>query len=200
MRGMATGGGDAGTRAMTAATGGGDAGTRAMPTATAPDLGTRTFPGWSLRALFAAVALPLVLVGVPQGPWTAIAALLVGVAVWRPRWMTAWVLLGVLVLSSLVEPGTLTVRLLALVAGVHALHLVGAWMLVVPVAARLQPAVLLPSLRRFVLVQAPLQLIAVAVLLPAGRVAVPVLAIVSGLALVALVGMLVPPLLRRPRP
>lgn len=185
---MANDGGDAGTPATT-----GTAGT------TGPDLGTRTLPGWSLRALFAAIALPLVLFGVPEGPWTAIAALLVGVAVWRPRWMTAWVLLGVLVLSSLVEPGTLTVRLLALVAGVHALHVVGAWMLVVPAAARLQPAVLLPSLRRFVLVQAPVQLIAVAVLLPAGRVAVPVLAAVSGLALVALVGMLVPPLLRRPR-
>ncbi|MGO4300295.1 hypothetical protein [Leifsonia sp. RAF41] len=164
-----------------------------------PDIGTRTVPGWSLRVLFAAIAFPLLLVGLPQGPWTVIASLLVGVAVWRPRWLTAWVLMGVLVLSSLVEPGILTARLLALIAGVHALHLVGAWMLAVPPTARLQPAVLLPTLRRFVAIQVPVQVVAVAVLLPAGRPSLPALAIVSGLALAGIVGMLVPPLLRRPR-
>ncbi|MEV8215580.1 hypothetical protein [Leifsonia sp. NPDC077715] len=168
------------------------------PARTTPDLGTHTVPGWSVRALFAVVGLTLVLAGVPSGPWTAIGALLVGVAVWRPRWLTAWVLIGVLVLSSLVEPGTLTVRMLALIAGAHALHLLGSWMLVVPAAARLQPAVLLPSLRRFVLLQVPVQVVAVAVLLPAGRISVPAFAIVSGLAALALVGMLVPALLRRP--
>ena len=168
------------------------------PARTAPDLGTRTVPGWSLRALFAAVGLTLVLAGVPSGPWTAIAALLVAVAVWRPRWLTAWVLIGVLMLSSLVEPGTLTVRMLARLAGAHAWHVIAAWMLFVPAAARLQPAVLLPSLRRFVLLQVPVQLVAVVVLLSEGRLSVPVFAAVSGLAVLALVGMLVPALLRRP--
>ena len=100
--------------------------------------------------------------------------------------------------QSLVEPGTLTLRMLALIAGVHLLHLVASWMLVVPGAARLQPAVLLPSLRRYVLLQVPVQLVAAAVLLGAGRVSLPAFAVVSGLALVALVGMLVPALLRRP--
>ncbi|MDR6970666.1 hypothetical protein [Leifsonia shinshuensis] len=158
-----------------------------------------TVPGWSLRALFAAIGLVLVFVGVPDGPWTAIAALLIGVAVWRPRWLTAWVVIGVLMLSALVEPGTFTPRLLGLIAGVHALHLVAAWMLVVPAAARLQPAVLLPSLRRFVLVQLPVQAAAVLLLLPGARASVPALAILSGIALAGLVGMFVPPLLRRPR-
>ncbi|WP_431221346.1 hypothetical protein [Leifsonia xyli] len=164
-----------------------------------PDALARTVPGWSLRAAFAAVALPLVLVGVPEGPWTAIAALLVGVAVWRPRWLTAWVLIGVLVLSSLVEPGILTLRLLALIAGVHALHLIAAWMLTVPPTARLHPTVLLPSLRRLVLIQVPVQAVAVLILLPPSRASLPLLAIVSGAAVLALVGMLIPPLLRRPR-
>lgn len=167
-------------------------------TAETPVISARTVPGWSVRALFAVVALPLLLVGVPEGPWTVIAALLVAVAVWRPRWLTAWVLLGVLVLSSLAEPGLLTVRLLALIAGVHALHVLGAWMLAVPPVARLQPAVLLPSLRRFALVQLPVQVLAVAILLPEGRVSIPALAIASGLALVGVVAMFVPPLLRRP--
>jgi len=163
-----------------------------------PRLGVRTVPGWTLRAAFAAVALPLLLAGVPSGPWTAIAALLIAVAVWRPRWLTAWVLIGVLVLSSLVEPGTLSVRMLALVAGAHLLHLLGAWMLVVPAAARVQPAVLLPSLRRFVLVQVPVQALAAILLQPGGRAPIPVLAGLSGVALLAVVGMLLPPLLRRP--
>jgi hypothetical protein len=162
------------------------------------DLGVHTVPGWWLRVLFAAVALPLLLAGVPEAPWTVLGALLVGLAVWRPRWMTAWVLAGVLVLSSLAEPGTLTLRFLALVAGVHALHVVGSWMLVVPAAARLQPAVLLPSLRRFVLVQVPAQAVAAALLVAAPRAALPVLAAVSGVALLVLVVLLLPPLLRRP--
>ncbi|MGO4593702.1 hypothetical protein AB4Z18_07750 [Leifsonia sp. 2TAF2] len=162
-----------------------------------PVLDVATVPGWSLRVLFVAIALPLVLVGVPGGPWSAIATLLVGVAVWRPRWLTAWVLLGVLVLSSLIEPGTASPRLLALIAGAHALHLIAAWMLVVPAAARLQPAVLLPSLRRFVLIQVPVQAAAVLLLVFGGGTGEPVLAVVSGLALVALVGMLLPALIRR---
>lgn len=151
--------------------------------------------------LFAAIALLLVLVGVPEGPWTGIAALLVGDSVWRPRWLTAWVLIGVLLLSSLVEPGTLTPRLLGLIAGAHALHLLAGWMLALPASARLQPAVLLPSLRRFAIIQVPVQLAAVALLLLRGGggigPSVPVLAAVSGLALAALVGLLLPALLRR---
>ena len=63
-------------------------------------LGVWTVPGWSLRALFAAIALPFALVGVPLGTWTGIAAALIGVvtiATMRsnafPRWVayTGWV-------------------------------------------------------------------------------------------------------------
>ncbi|GAA2064395.1 hypothetical protein [Leifsonia soli] len=174
------------------------------PSAPAPVLGLFTVPAWSVRALFAAIALPLVLVGVPEGPWTVIAAVLVGVSVWRPRWLTAWVLIGALLLSSLAGPGTLTPRLLAVIAGAHAMHLLAGWMLALPAAARLQPTVLLPSLRRFAIVQAPVQLAAVVLLLLRGGAGggaagpdVPVLAVVSGLALAALVGLLLPALLRR---
>lgn len=168
----------------------------ARPVTSPPELGVRTIPGWWPRVLFAAVALTLILVGVPEGPWTGIAALLIAVAVWRPRWLTAWVLIGLLVLSSLTEPGTLTPRVLGLIAGAHALHLIGAWMLVVPPAARLQPRVLLASLRRFVLIQVPVQAAAVVLLLTRGA-GVPVLAVASGAALLALVAVMLPALLRR---
>lgn len=165
-----------------------------------PVLGVHTVPGWSVRALFAAVALPLLFAGVPEGPWSAVGALLTGLAVWRPRWMTAWVLAGVLLLSALVEPGRPTTRILALVAGVHALHLLGSWMLAVPAAARLQPAVLLRSLRRFVLVQIPVQAATVALLFAGHRVSLPALSVVSGLALAGLAAVLLPSLLRRRPP
>lgn len=163
-----------------------------------PVVSVRTVPGWAVRILFAVVALTVLFTGVPAAPWTAIGTLLVGVAVWRPRSMTAWVVGGALMLSSLVEPGTLTVRLLVLVAGVHALHVIGSWMLAVPAAARLQPGVLLSSLRRYVLIQVPVQAAAAILLLAGARGPIPVLPVVSGLAIVALAVLLLPSLLRRP--
>ena len=163
-----------------------------------PALGVRTVPGWAVRVLFVVVALALALVGVPERPWTAIAAVLAGVSVAFPRWMTAWVLIGVLAFSSLLVGGGPSPRLLALIAGLHALHLLAAWMLVVPAAAPLQPAVLLPGLRRFALVQLPVQAAAAGLLLMDRSSTMPPLAMVSGVAMVALVGVLLAPLLRRP--
>jgi hypothetical protein len=74
----------------------------------------------------------------------------------------------------------------------------GAWMLVVPATARLQPAVLLPSLRRFAMIQLPVQAVAVVLLLLDRSAPVPQLAMVSGAMMVALVALLAAPLLRRP--
>jgi hypothetical protein len=157
-----------------------------------------TVPGWALRVVFVAVALCLALVGVPERPWTAIAAVLAGVAVAAPRWMAAWVLIGVLAFTSLVAGGGPSPRLLVLIAGLHALHLLGAWMLVVPAVSRLQPAVLLPTARRFALLQLPVQAAAVVLLLLDRSTPLPQLAMVSGAMMVALVAVLAAPLLRRP--
>ncbi|WP_295117758.1 hypothetical protein [uncultured Leifsonia sp.] len=170
---------------------------RTAPGRTPPDLGF-TVPAWSLRAAFAAVAVPLAVTAAPSGPWPAVAVLLTGAAVAVPRWRVAWVLIGLLAFSTLLEPGTLTARLLALIVAVHVLHVLAAWMLVVPSTARLQPAVLLPSLRRFALIQLPVQAAAVVLLLTA-RPAAPWLALVSGGAIVGLVILLASLLLARPR-
>lgn len=163
-----------------------------------PDLG-RTVPAWSLRAAFAAVAVPLAVTTAPSGMWPALAVLLTGVAVAVPRWRVAWVLIAVLPFSTLLEPGTLTPRLLALIAAVHVLHLLAAWMLVLPAGARVRPAVLLPSLRRLVLIQVPVQAVAVVLLLVARPSAAPWLAMVSGVAVAGLVVVLAALLLTRPR-
>lgn len=164
----------------------------------APDLGL-TLPAWSLRVAFALVAVPLAVTTAPSGPWPALAVVLTGVAVVVPRWRVAWVLIAVLAFSTLLEPGTLTPRLLALIAAVHALHILAAWMLVLPPAARFQPVVLLNSLRRFVLIQLPVQAAAVVLLLMARPAAAPWLALVSGAAIVGLVVLLARILLTRPR-
>jgi hypothetical protein len=164
----------------------------------APELG-RTVPAWSLRVAFAVVAVPLAVTTAPSGPWPALAVLLTGVSVAVPRWRVAWVLIAVLAFSTLLEPGTLTPRLLALIGAVHVLHVLAAWMLVLPPSARLQPAVLLPSLRRLVLIQLPVQSAAVVLLLVARPAMAPWLALVSGAAIVGLVALLAALLLARPR-
>ena len=152
----------------------------------ASDFG-RTLPAWSLRVAFAAVAVPLAVTTAPSGAWPAVAVLLTGAAVAVPRWRVAWVLIAVLAFSTLLEPGRLTLRLLALIAAVHVLHVLAAWMLVLPAGARLQPAVLLPSLRRLIAIQLPVQAAAIVLLLVARPSLAPWLAMVSGAAIVGLV-------------
>lgn len=157
-----------------------------------------TLPGWAVRVAFAAIALALAVTAAPSGPWPLLCVALAAVTVAVPRWRSAWVLIAVLAFSALLEPPAgVSVRVLALVAGVHALHILAAWMLAVPARARLEPAVLLPGLRRFLLIQVPLQAVAVLVLSlrqPAAGGWPAIVAGVAVLALGALLGML---LLRR---
>lgn len=160
-----------------------------------------TLPGWSVRAAFVVVAVPLALTAAPSGPWPALCVVLAGLAVAVPRWRVAWLLIAVLALSALLEDAAgVSPRVLALVAGALALHLLAAWMLVVPARARIQPAVLLPGLWRYVAIQLPVQ--AAAVVLLAVRQPVPGggAAIVAGLAVLALATLLTLLVLRRPGP
>ena len=120
------------------------------------------------------------------------------VAVAVPRYRVAWVLIAVLAFSTLLEPGRLTPRLLAVIAAVHVLHVLASWILAVPALARLQPAVLLPSLRRLIAVQVPVQAVAVVLLSIARPPLAPWLAIVSGAAIAGLVVLLAALLLTRP--
>lgn len=167
------------------------------PDESAPDLG-RTIPAWSLRVAFGLVAVPLAVTTAPSAPWPAIAVALTAVAVAVPRYRVAWVLIAVLAFSTLLEPGRLTPRLLAVIAAVHVLHVLASWILAVPALARLQPAVLLPSLRRLIAVQVPVQGVAVVLLSIARPPLAPWLAIVSGAAIAGLVVLLAALLLTRP--
>ncbi|MFF2051951.1 hypothetical protein ACFVU2_10165 [Leifsonia sp. NPDC058194] len=160
----------------------------------------RTVPGWMLRVAFAAVALPLALTAAPSGPWPVLCVVLVSLTIAMPRWRTAWLLVAVLAFSALLEPATgVSVRILGLIAGVHALHLLAAWMLAVPARARLQPAALLPGARRFLVVQVPAQAVAVAILALRQPATGGLSAIAAGIAVLALAVALGTVLLRRSR-
>jgi hypothetical protein len=157
-----------------------------------------TVPGWTLRVAFAIVGVALAVTAAPSGPWPLLCVALAAVSVAVPRWRSAWVLIAMLAFSALLEPAAgVSIRVLALIAGAHALHVLAAWMLAVPARARLEPAVLVPGLRRFVLIQLPVQAAAVLVLslrqpAPGGWPA-----IVTGVAVLALGALLGMVLLRR---
>lgn len=168
---------------------------------TRPELGV-TVPGWSIRVLFGVLGVVLCVAVADSGFWVAVSLLLTAAAVAVPRWLTAWFLIGVLAFTVLLHQQSVGEwRIYLLIAGAHALHLAATWMLVVPPFARVQPAVLLPSLRRFVLIQVPVQALTVALLALTGaahgRAAVwP--AVLTGLAVAGLLLVVAPLLLRRP--
>lgn len=165
-----------------------------------PDGLPRTMPGWSLHVAFAALAAPLALSAAPPGLWTLVSVALAAVTVVVPRWRTAWVLIAVLAFSILGEPtGTAALRLCLLIAGVHALHVLAAWMLAVPPRARVQAAVLLPGLGRFAAIQVPVQATALLVGVIRPGTGAPGLAIAAGVAVLALVALLGVTVLRRSR-
>jgi hypothetical protein len=168
----------------------------------APDLGI-VVPGWALRALFALVAVALSAALTVPGLWLSVALLLAAAAVVVPRWLTAWFLIGGLVLSLLVRDQSFADwRPYLLIAGAHALHILGSWMLVIAPTAKVQPAVLWPSARRFLLIQIPIQAVAAGALALTTAVSggpVLGLAVVAGAGVLALVIVLAAPLVRRPQ-
>jgi hypothetical protein len=168
----------------------------------APDLGLLV-PGWALRALFAVVAVALSVALAVPGFWLSVAMLLAATAVAVPRWLTAWFLIGGLALSLLVRDQSFADwRPYVLIGGAHALHILGSWMLVIAPTAKVQPAVLWPSARRFLLMQVPVQAVAAGALALTTAVSggsVLGLAVVAGAAVLALVVALAAPLVRRPR-
>ncbi|MFF1572097.1 hypothetical protein ACFVWR_05070 [Leifsonia sp. NPDC058292] len=168
-----------------------------------PELGTAV-PGWSVRVLFAAIAVALCIGLAQPGFWLAVSLLLVAAAVVIPRWLTAWFLIGALALTALGrDPSVLDWRIYALIAGANALHVLASWMLVIGASATVQPSALWPSARRLLLVQAAVQPVAVGALAltsaSTGR-SLAVFAVVGGLSVAALVIVLAAPLVRRQEP
>ena len=175
-----------------------------QPDSGAPMLGPH-IPGWALRGVFFAIGVTLGIVEGTSAFWSGVVVVLAAAAVVVPRWMTAWIMLVVLAGTVLTRhPDPLDWHPYALVAGVHAAHLLASWMLVAPLRSRIQLRALAPSARRFLAIQVPTQLLIAATLWLASattaRGALPAIAVVAAGALVALALVLLGPLLRERRP
>lgn len=115
-------------------------------------------PGWSLRILLILVAGAMIVVTPTSLAWSIILALVaITVAfVWSAR--LAWVLLLLLALTTLAAGSVFSVAVLVNIAGLHLLYFLGAWSAVVPVRGRVELAALLPTMKRWVIIQVPVQL------------------------------------------
>lgn len=157
-----------------------------------PAIGARV-PAGAVRAGLAALGLGLCLTVLPEGFLRLLGLGLVVAAVINPAWLTSWALLLLLAARRLAEPFTgLDAELLVLIAGLHALHVLGALSLVLPVRGWLQLRILRRPLLGYLTIQAVVQPFAVALLLvlsPDGVATAtwPVAALVGALALLGTV-------------
>jgi len=122
-------------------------------------------PAVVVRAALATcgVVLSYVLFG-PTG-WLALGIMASVAAAWSPRHLLGWALILLLAAGQLAHHPGLTWRFLVLLAGLHLLHLLSMLALELPWRAWVQLAVFRAPLRRYVAIQVPTQLLAVAALL-----------------------------------
>jgi len=157
-----------------------------------------------LRAFVAVVGTALCVGELAQGFWFWAALVLVAIASVFPATPAAWVLMVALGSSLLTRtPSALDGRIYALIAGIHLLHLLAAYARVVPGESWVQLRAFAAPLRRYVLVQVPVQLIAALALFAfaprsgAQPVVLPIIGVVAALALVVLAIVLVVPFFRQ---
>jgi hypothetical protein len=170
----------------------------------APHLGARV-PGWVLRGILATVGVGLCLSQLPLGAggfWVWIGIAITGVAVVFPTTPAAWLLMLMVGISVLPRfPSPADPRIYLLIAGIHLLHLIASYTRVVPVRGWIQLRTFAAPLRRYVLVQLPVQgaaIVALAVFAPKigeHPIAIPALGILAGAALIGLAIVLVVPLI-----
>jgi hypothetical protein len=121
-------------------------------------------PGAAARVALVAVAVALALLVYGPRGWFYVGVLLALLAAAVPDYLLGWLLIVFLALGELGHRVTLDWRILVLIAGVHLLHVLAGLSYVVPWRSWLSPAALRAPLRRFLAIQLPCQLTAVAAL------------------------------------
>jgi hypothetical protein len=135
-----------------------------LPPTDMPAAGAR-IPGVAVRAAFAITGALLALVDYGPNGWLAFAIVLSVAAAVAPETLIGWLVILFLMAGQLARHADLTWRFLVLLAGLHLLHVLASLALELPWRSWIQPAVFVPPLRRFVLIQIPTQLLAVCALL-----------------------------------
>ncbi|WP_336628550.1 MULTISPECIES: hypothetical protein [unclassified Microbacterium] len=121
-------------------------------------------PGAVLRLGAAAVVLGGVLLLNPYPMWRAIATIAVAVAVLLPRSLASWAGIACLALGViLVEPSPGRTAIAVLL--IHLAHVLSAWAWAVPWRSRIRLVVLIPGIRRLLVIQAIAQSAALLVVL-----------------------------------
>lgn len=145
----------------------------------------------ALRVLLGVVGVGASVAVLPLGGWLWLALVVALVAAVRPASGAPWLLAGLWVLHAVVGSERLGLHLAVLVAAVHLVHVVGSFALALPGRGVLGARVLVRPALRFVVVQVPVQALALAAAWVTGahRPHVPVLAVAAAaaLAVVALV-------------
>jgi len=134
------------------------------PPADLPVTGAR-IPGFAVRVALMITGALLTVVGYGVSGWLAVGIVLSVASAWLPRYLLGWALILFLAAGQLAREPALNWRLLVLLAGLHLLHVLAMLALELPWRAWVQPAVFQAPLQRFLVIQAPSQLLAILALL-----------------------------------
>jgi hypothetical protein len=132
------------------------------PDLPAPDA---RLPAVAVRLALAIIGTLLSLIVYGTSAWLAVGIIFSVLAAWAPEYLLGWVVIVFLALGELNRPATLSWQLLVLIAGVHLLHVLATFTLGLPWRSWIQLRAFTQPLRRFLTIQIPVQLLAVATLL-----------------------------------
>jgi hypothetical protein len=170
-----------------------------------PDIGP-TLSTWAIRLFMGVVMIALCLTVIGITPLLTIGLFFTAVALAFPKLPGAWALALVIAILSVAPVGQpVTWKFFVALAGAHALHVFGMTQNWLPVSGRVQLAVVLRGLRKYLVVQVIAQLIAAVIIYSLGSADVraeltsPVFGIVAAVALVVLVIAVLVPVIRKTR-
>jgi hypothetical protein len=129
-----------------------------------PDARAR-IPGVAIRATFVIACALLSLDVYGLNGWLVVAIVLSVAAVLAPQYFLGWGIILFLAAGQLAHRAALSWRFMVLLAGLHVLHILAMWVLELPWRSWVQPGVFVAPLLRFIVIQIPIQLLAVLSLL-----------------------------------
>jgi hypothetical protein len=125
---------------------------------------TARIPGFVIRVAFVIVGVLLSLDVFGLSGWLVVAIVLAVAATLAPQYLLGWVLILFLAAGQLAHHAELNWRFMVLLAGLHLLHVLSMWVLELPWRSRVQPSVIVAPLLGFLVIQVPVQLLAVVAL------------------------------------